>query len=469
VVAAPAPLAVPLPPPGWFGVEPACRCLMHEDAGWAIATAVIVLIAGGGAGIRLVVNADPASRERAREAIAAVVQYGLLFGFAAVAAAVSARGLVGFARSNMGLPGLWPYLLWGALDGAAGLCAVLLMRRAARGESALTPRLAVWGLVTASSWFNWTHAPDHPGAREAFALMPVIAAMLFEFSLRETRHTASAAERRLAGLGWLRPAERIRVQVQLSAEEKLSAEAATRRVRVEHAARRLHALRQVLGAQEQAAGSSAIAACRVRQVERRAQSALSRARFTDPAVAAEVLRQVQVLTLTRALAQLDYATPGSAETLLAGLIAPATRDNAAFGELAGGGVPGFRGGPVPGNGAVNGHPVTPGLNSTPAVPTAWADHPRPGGIDPADFTYAALAPTALLAGPHPARPGPAGRDRTLIDVATRIVAQAGLQGDRLSQAALARQLRAEGYTIANDRLRWLATVSGLAPYAAQRQ
>jgi len=43
----------------------------------------------------------------------------------------------------------------------------------------------------------------------------------------------------------------------------------------------------------------------------------------------------------------------------------------------------------------------------------------------------------------------------------RIVAQARLQREPLSQAALARQLRAEGYGIANDRLRWLATVSGL--------
>jgi hypothetical protein len=59
------------------------------------------------------------------------------------------------------------------------------MRRAARGESAAAPRLAVWGLVAASALFNWTHAPDRPGAREAVALMPVIAAVLFEFSLRE--------------------------------------------------------------------------------------------------------------------------------------------------------------------------------------------------------------------------------------------------------------------------------------------
>ena len=41
--------------------------------------------------------------------------------------------------------------------------------------------------------------------------------------------------------------------------------------------------------------------------------------------------------------------------------------------------------------------------------------------------------------------------------------QAKQQGVRISQADLARQLRAEGYSIANDRLRWLATVSGLEP------
>ena len=231
-------------PLGPRGAQRAWGQLMRGGGPWFIAAAVVVVVLGVGGGIRLAVTADPARRVRAREAAAAVAQYGLLFGFAAVAAAVSAHGLVGFARSNMGLPGLWPYLLWGSLDGAAGLCAVLLMRRAARGESALAPRLAVWGLVAASSVFNWTHAPAHPGAREAFALMPVIAAMLFEFSLRETRHTARGAERTLTGPGWLHPAERLRVRALLSADAQLSAGAATRRVRVTGAARRLYSLRQ---------------------------------------------------------------------------------------------------------------------------------------------------------------------------------------------------------------------------------
>ena len=135
---------------------------------------------------------------RARETVASAAQYVLLGGFASTAAGISAQGLVGFARSNMALRGPWPYLLFFALDGAAGVCAVLLVRRAARAEPGLAPRLAVWGLVASSSFFNWTHAPRRPAAPEAFGLMPVIAALLFEFCLREMRlRTANRADRTL--------------------------------------------------------------------------------------------------------------------------------------------------------------------------------------------------------------------------------------------------------------------------------
>ena len=427
---------------------------MQSRVWWLITAAVSALVLGTATALRLAVTAEPALRARARETAAAVVQYGLLFGFATVAAAISARGLVGFARSNMGLPGLWPYLLWGALDGAAGLCAVLLMRRAARGESAMAPRLAVWGLVAASSLFNWAHAPHHPGAREAFALMPVIAATLFEFSLRESRHTARGARQRLTGPGWLRPAEQIRVRLLLSADENVTAVAATRQVRAETAARRLHLLRQALATREQAARPNA-AARRVRRAERRAQAALTRARFTDQAVAAEVLRQVQVLTLTQTLAGLDYATPDHAQRLLASLITPTTASD-----------PAIRG------------PISATLQDRQACPVTAELRPRLDGYASSPGLNGATAPTSSdgadgLVGrapqdsAHPAprpqgRPRePAGSDRALIEMATDLVAQARLRGDGLSQAALARQLRAEGHRIANDRLRWLATVSGL--------
>ena len=257
---------------------------------------------------------------RGREAAASAAQYLLLGGFASVAAGISAQGLTGFARDNMGLTGPWPYLLFLALDGAAGVCAVLLTRRAARAESGLAPRLAVWGLVAASASFNFTHAPRRPAAPEAFGLMPVIAAILFEFTLRELQLRAGRADRRLAALRWLHPAERVRVQLRLAADDHISAEAATCRVRIDLAARRLYQLRRALLAQGRAARPEGMAARRARLAEHRAHAALIRAGFADQAIAAQVLRQVQVLTRTRDLARLDYTTAVAAQAAIAALI-----------------------------------------------------------------------------------------------------------------------------------------------------
>ena len=311
-------------------------CLTGAWAQWWLTTAsVIVVIVIAIVLFRLVLNADADRRARLRDASAALVQHTLLFGFAAVAAAISAHGLIGFARASMGLRGAWPFLLWGALDGAAGLCAVLLMRRAARGESALAPRLAVWGLVAASSAFNWAHAPHHLGAREAFALMPLIAATLFEFSLRETRHTAERSERRLTGLQWLHPLERVRVQLELAADQTLSTPAAIRRVRVRQAAWSLHRLRRSLGTQTDPRQGSPGHSRQPRRAERRAQVALTRAGFADPVVAGEVLRHARILSQTVQLALLDYAAHGSAQEDLAGLFTRPQLDGPAPGRRTG--------------------------------------------------------------------------------------------------------------------------------------
>ena len=52
-----------------------------------------------------------------------------------------------------------------------------------------------------------------------------------------------------------------------------------------------------------------MAARRARLAEHRAHAALIRAGFADQAIAAQVLRQVQVLTRTRDLARLDSPPP----------------------------------------------------------------------------------------------------------------------------------------------------------------
>ena len=211
----------------------------------------------------------------------------------------------------MELTGAWPYLLFFALDGAAGVCAVLLVRRAARAESSLAPRLAVWGLVAASSTFNWTHAPHRPAAPEAFGLMPVVAAVLFEFCLRELRlrTLADRAGRTLSALRWLHPAERIRVQLRMAADAANAGRGSHPARPGHHAARRLYQLRNRARTPRPASIRMApMAARRIRRAEHRAHRALTRAGFADPATAAAVLRQVQVLTMTTALARLDYRT-----------------------------------------------------------------------------------------------------------------------------------------------------------------
>ena len=373
-------------------------------------------------------------RAHTRETAASVAQYVLLGGFAAVAAGISAEGLTGFARSNMELSGAWPYLLFFALDGAAGVCAVLLVRRAVRAESGLAPRLAVWGLVAASSTFNWTHAPRRPAAAEAFGLMPVIAALLFEFCLRELRQRTMTdrADRKLSTLRWLHPAEAVRVQLRMAADEQLSADAATRHVRADHAARRLYQLRAVLDAHDQSGTYSALAARRIRRAEHRAHGALTRAGFAEPVIAVAVLRQVQVLTITAALAKLDYHTAAAAQAAIASLIASPAAEK-----------------PGPGTGARTGHPVarngTAGMNAAQdRTPVSQInDRPANGQL-------------------HDVHDG-GDRDAQLVAAAARIVAGAARDGSRLSQAALAERLRREGYTVANNRLHWLSSVSGLEP------
>ena len=150
--------------------------------------------------------------------------------------------------------------------------------------------------------------------------MPVIAAILFEFTLRELQLRAGRADRRLAALRWLHPAERVRVQLRLAADDHISAEAATRRVRIDLAARRLYQLRRALLAQGRAARPEGMAARHVRLAEHRAHAALIRAGFADQAIAVQVLRQVQVFTRTRDLARLDYTTAEAAQAAIAALI-----------------------------------------------------------------------------------------------------------------------------------------------------
>lgn len=132
-------------------------------------------------------------RRRRKEAVYGTVSYILLFCCAAVAAALSFHGLVGFGEQNLGLSGGWQYLVPFGLDGAAMFCSVLAVREASHGDAALGSRILVWTFAFAAAWFNWVHAPrgiGHAGAPHFFAGMSLSAAVLFDRALKQTRRAA---------------------------------------------------------------------------------------------------------------------------------------------------------------------------------------------------------------------------------------------------------------------------------------
>ncbi|MFD0318059.1 DUF2637 domain-containing protein [Streptomyces flavalbus] len=132
-------------------------------------------------------------RRRRKEALYGTVSYILLFCCAAVAAALSFHGLVGFGEQNLGLSDGWQYLVPFGLDGAAMFCSVLAVREASHGDAALGSRILVWTFAFAAAWFNWVHAPrgtGHAGAPHFFAGMSLSAAVLFDRALKQTRRAA---------------------------------------------------------------------------------------------------------------------------------------------------------------------------------------------------------------------------------------------------------------------------------------
>jgi hypothetical protein len=145
--------------------------------------------------------------------------------------------------------------------------------------------------------------------------MPVIAAVLFEFCLQESRSRAAVRRRQhLGAMRWLYVKEGLRIRLRMAADQALSADDATRQVRVESAAVCLYRLREAIIRHESGRDGASSGARRIRRAHRRAQAALARAGFADASIAADVLRHVQVLTMTARLASLDYTTPDDACT-----------------------------------------------------------------------------------------------------------------------------------------------------------
>lgn len=248
----------------------------------------------------------------------------LLLGFFAAAATLSADGLLGFARHNMGLAQPLPVVFWLALDGAAGMLLSMVRRRAREGRSTWHVRLVVWAIIAASASFNWTHAPRMPGAHPAWAAMPVIAGILAELAVADIKQEQAEArrlkdgpapERRVELARWLHPLESIRVMSVMAADASLPSADATRQVRADTAARSLYRLRRATGGN--GAGFT------VRLAESRAQSAFRRAGFAATEFPEDVLLRMQVLVRLRDFAGLDYGTAEAAKEAIGSLISGA--------------------------------------------------------------------------------------------------------------------------------------------------
>ena len=149
------------------------------------------------------------------------------------------------------------------------------------------------------------------------------------------------------------------------------------------------------------------------------------------------------MTQTARLARLDYRTADAARAAIDSLIsaAPAAA-------------------PVP-------DPTHPAAQDATATEIAVEDgrrhavslngHRQDGGTS----ACAVAAGAAPAASQQDDDPDPGDRDAELVAAARRLVAGTRHAGARLSQIALAEKLRSEGYKVANNRLRWLAAVSGL--------
>lgn len=102
------------------------------------------------------------------------------------------------------------------------------------------------------------------------------------------------------------------------------------------------------------------------------------------------------------------------------------------------------------------------LRPAPVKETAQAVA-APAEPSPSACVRSLLPQHCLVAPPASTAQPLSERDRRLVETARATIRQAQAQGPRLSQAALARQIRAQGQPVANERLRWLMTAAGTGP------
>ncbi len=127
--------------------------------------------------------------------------------------ALSSQDLIDWAAAPTGLdlPRPWPVLVFLALDAAAGVCVLLTVYCAWRGEPAGVFGILVWCFALGSAFANWRHGSQPDAAPDAvwfFPLMSVAGPALLEAVLGRFRRwfqrDTGRRNRRLPVFGWRR-------------------------------------------------------------------------------------------------------------------------------------------------------------------------------------------------------------------------------------------------------------------------
>lgn len=287
-------------------------------------------------GRRTAAESNPEDRREAADRRGRRVEDLLTLAVASAAAYLSSTGLRKFGRDMMDLHPPLDWLPFVSLDMAAVVCGMRARRRAANGKGPGLSGVLVWVFVGVSATFSAAEAKS-PGEALARAVWPIVAGVLFELGSLEKRLAARDAERqrlgqwldrKLSAIRLLHPVEWVRVQLALAADETISQEEATRRVRIERAGYRLYRLRQLaqqltappgktLGRLDKMIAFLTLVPLRITRADRRAQVAQARVHSSDLRA---VLEAVQRRVRTKDLATLPYRTADAAEKVLASLI-----------------------------------------------------------------------------------------------------------------------------------------------------
>ena len=127
--------------------------------------------------------------------------------------ALSSQDLIDWAGAptGLGLPQPWPVLVFIALDAAAGVCVLLTVYCAWRGEPAGVFGVLVWCFAFGSAFANYRHSTTLGAALDAvwfFPLMSVAGPALLEAVLGRFRRwfqrDTGRRGRRMPAFGWRR-------------------------------------------------------------------------------------------------------------------------------------------------------------------------------------------------------------------------------------------------------------------------